>query len=108
MIKEASGIKLKPGDRLRCSLWHTRNAGDGSDRVHMIARGVALHVPVATNQAAFSREPFFNLEDTVGRWNQFLLYYIVPKGAQQVSMLVSVKNQERGARFHVDDFSIGK
>ncbi|MFT5029733.1 MAG: hypothetical protein ACI9VS_002177 [Candidatus Binatia bacterium] len=99
MIKEASGIKLKPGDRLRCSLWHKRNAGEGSDSVHMIARDQSGGI--------FSRT-VFNLEDTVGRWNQFLLYYIVPKGAQQVSMLVSVKNQERGARFHVDDFSIGK
>ena len=99
VIKGATGIKLKPGDRLRCSLWHRQNARAGSYSVHMIARDQTGGI--------FSRT-VFNLDETADRWNQFLLYYIVPQGAKQVSMLVSVKNQERGARFHVDDFFIGK
>lgn len=59
----------------------------------------------------FSRT-VFNLGESADRWNQFMLYYmlyyIVPQGAKQVSMLVIVKNQERGARFYIDDFFIRK
>lgn len=99
VIKNPSGFKLNPGDRLRCSMWHKRNAGEGSYSVHMIARDQTGGI--------FSRT-VFDLDESVDRWNQFMLYYIVPQGAHQVSMLVSVKNQERGARFHVDDFFIGK
>jgi hypothetical protein len=99
VIKEARGIKLESGDRLRCSLWYKRNAGAGNYSVHMIARDQTGGI--------FSRT-VFNLEESADRWNQFMLYYIVPQGAKQVSMLVVVKNQERGARFYVDDFFIGK
>ena len=69
----------------------------GNYSVHMIARDESGGI--------FSRT-VFNLEKSAGRWNQFTLYYIVPKATKRVSMLVSVKNQERGARFHVDDFFI--